>query len=157
MHWRNLRRNLCSVFLTAMAVPVPVAGANDGVSTLATEQSFEEAAQSLEDAIVNRGYNVDYHGHIGDMFDRTAEDVGASRQLFQGAELFTFCSAVVSRRVIEHDVANIAYCPYVLFVYQEPADDNPVTLGFRRLPPGGGRDEVNTLLESILESAADGF
>jgi hypothetical protein len=55
---------------------------------------------------------------------------------------------------MEADIANIAYCPYVLFAYESAEDPGKVTLGFRRLPEGGGRDEVNALLEEIAGEAA---
>lgn len=78
-----------------------------------------------------------------------------------GAEIFTFCSAVVSRDVMEHDAGDIAYCPYVKFVYEldesRKTTRDGVTIGFRHLPEGGARDQVNTLLTEIIESAADGF
>ena len=41
-----------------------------------------------------------------------------------------FCSAVLSRKVMEADPANIAYCPYTLFVYDTPEPDGMVTVGF---------------------------
>ncbi len=129
----------------------------DDVSTLTTDQTFEEAADSVRDAIINRGFNVDYNGHIGEMLDRTAQDVGATQKIFNGAEIFTFCSAVVSRDVMEHEARDIAYCPYVIFVYDEAGSDDGVVIGFRHLPSGGARDQVNTLLTEIIESAADGF
>lgn len=52
---------------------------------------------------------------------------------------------------------NIAYCPYVLFVYREAGEGAAVKVGFRRLPEGGGRDEVNALLEEIARAAAGDF
>ena len=146
----------------AVAVCCSVSGvaiaAGDDVSTItATDQTFEEAAESLQDAIVNRGFKVDYHGFISGMLDRTAEDVGATKRVYKGAEIFTFCSAVVSRSVMEHDAADIAYCPYVLFVYEKEDSDEGVKIGFRHLPAGGARDQVNVISTEIIESAADGF
>ena len=154
----GLGRKLAWVFAVCFCVSGPVVAAGDDVSTrTATDQTFEEAVESLRDAIVNRGFKVDYNGHIGEMLDRTAEDVGATKRIFNGAEIFTFCSAVVSRSVMEHDAADIAYCPYVLFVYEKDSSDEGVTIGFRHLPEGGARDQVNVILTEIIEAAADGF
>jgi hypothetical protein len=75
-------------------------------------------ATGIENAIVNRGYTIDYHGFIGDMLKRTAGDVEAGKALYKDAEFFTFCSAVVSREVMEADIGDIAYCPYVVFAYE---------------------------------------
>ena len=106
------------------------AQAADDVTTYTTETAFEDVAADLSDAIINRGYVIDYHGMVGEMLKRTAADVGASKPLY------------------------IAYCPYGLFVYEAEAKPGTVTVGFRRLPPGDGRDEVNALLDEIAREAA---
>lgn len=142
---------LAATALPLMAMPVGAAHAADDVTTYETQGDFEDVAAEVNDAIVNQGYVVDYHGFIGDMLKRTAEDVGSDKVLYENAEFFQFCSAVLSRKVMETDIGNIAYCPYVVFVYE--AKPGTVTVGFRRLPAGGGRDEVNTLLEGIAKSA----
>ncbi|MCT8988909.1 DUF302 domain-containing protein [Chelativorans sp. SCAU2101] len=130
------------------------ARAQDDVTLYQTEAPFEDVAFAVNDAIINLGYVIDHHGDIGEMLARTAEDVGADRKLYRDAEFFQFCSAVVSRRVMEQDVANIAYCPYIVFVYETEAEPGVVKVGFRRLPEGGGRDEVNEILDGIAREAA---
>jgi hypothetical protein len=71
-----------------------------------------------------------------------------------------FCSAVLSRNTMQADVMNIAYCPYVLFVFQARLDDPTVTIGFRRLPERGSAESkaalatVNKLLDDIAREAA---
>ncbi|MET3660380.1 DUF302 domain-containing protein [Aquamicrobium ahrensii] len=132
------------------------AQAQDGVHTVTSATPFAQVIGDLEDAIVNRGYVIDYHGHIGDMLERTAADVGG-RKLYRNAEFLQFCSAVVSRNAMEADIANIAFCPYVVFAYEAEAKPGEVTIGFRELPPGPGRDEVNTLLTEIVDQAANGL
>lgn len=129
--------------------------AGDDVETRETEAAFADVAQAVEDGIINRGYTIDYHGFIGDMLKRTAGDVGAEKQLYNDAEFFTFCSAVVSRDVMEGDIGDIAYCPYVVFVYENAETPGKVTVGFRRLPDGGQRDQVNTLLTDIIDEATE--
>jgi len=136
---------------------IPAMAAGDDVVTKQTSGAFGDVAQATQDAIINRGYTIDYHGFIGDMLKRTAGDVGASKELYKDAEFFTFCSAVVSRSVMEADIGDIAYCPYVVFVYEEAAMPGKVTVGFRQLPEGGARDQVNDLLTEIVNEAAEGF
>jgi uncharacterized protein (DUF302 family) len=149
-------RLLTSAILAASALLLgtQLARAQDDVTTFTTEAPFAEVIADLEDAVVNRGYVVDYHGHIGDMLARTAGDIAGAKPLYKAAEILQFCSATISRKAMEADIANIAYCPYVLFAYESVEDPGKVTLGFRRLPEGGGRDEVNTLLEEIAGEAA---
>ena len=141
----------------ALAAAQPVLAAGDDVFTVETDQSFADTAQAAQDAIVNKGFKIDYHGFIGEMLKRTAGDVGATKALYKDAEFFTFCSAVVSRKVMEGDIGDIAYCPYVVFVYEKAETPGKVTVGFRKLPEGGSRDQVNTLLEEIAKSAAEGM
>ena len=131
--------------------------AGEDVFTVTTQNAFADTAQAVNDAIVNRGFKIDYHGFIGDMLKRTAGDVGASKALYKDAEFFTFCSAVVSRQVMEADIGDIAYCPYVVFVYETADNPGHVVVGHRKLPEGAGRDQVNTLLNEIAEEAAEGF
>ncbi|MCB1482335.1 MAG: DUF302 domain-containing protein [Rhodobiaceae bacterium] len=149
----------CALICAALVSGTTKQAAAGGDVTVfsAKDTTFEAVVQGLNDAIVNRGFTIDYHGFIGDMLKRTAEDVGAKKELYKDAEFFTFCSAVVSRRVMEADIGNIAYCPYVLFVYEEQDMPGTVTVGFRHLPEGGGRDEVNALLEEIAKEASEGF
>lgn len=129
------------------------ASAQEDVTSFTSTNPYADVAVDLEDAIINRGYVVDYHGLIGDMLKRTAADVGSDVPLYKDAEFFQFCSAVMSRATMEADIANIAYCPYVLFVYEAEATPGTVTVGFRRMPDGPGRDEVNALLEEIAQEA----
>jgi hypothetical protein len=144
-------------FSAVMVMSTAVFAAGDDVETRTSDGSFEDVAVAAQNAIVNRGYTIDYHGFIGDMLKRTAADVGADKQLYSDAEFFTFCSAVVSRDVMEADIGDIAYCPYVVFVYEAADMPGDVTVGFRRLPEGGARDQVNALLSKIVEEAAEGF
>jgi len=134
----------------------------EDVTTYRSTAPFDEVRQNLADAIVNRGYVIDYEAHIGKMLVRTAGDVGASKTLFAKgrANAMQFCSAVLSRTTMQADVTNIAYCPYVLFVFQARSDDPAVTVGFRRLPARGSAEskaalaKVNKLLDDIAREAA---
>lgn len=141
-----------SAFLAAPAI-----ASGDDVVTKQSTESFADVAQAVSDAIINRGYTIDYHGFVGEMLKRTAADVGATKELYKDAEFFTFCSAVLSRRVMEAEIGDVAYCPYVVFVYETVASPGEVTVGYRSLPEGGARDEVNALLGEIIEEAAGGM
>ena len=154
---RNVWISALALALSALLISTPVSAADNGVEKLTSSEAYEDVVQAAQDAIVNRGYVIDYHGRIGDMLKRTASDVGAKKQLYKNAEFFTFCSAVLSREVMEADIEDIAFCPYVVFVYEAAEGADGVTVGFRRLPEGGVRDKVNTLLSEIIAEAAKGF
>ncbi|MDJ0627323.1 MAG: DUF302 domain-containing protein [Rhodobacter sp.] len=139
-------RLILAAALTAMALPVLA----DGVTTYATEDSFEDAAFAVETAIVGRGLVIDYVSHVGEMLARTKDDVGGTVDLFDEADVFLFCSSTVSRSVMEQDLMNIAHCPYGIFVTHKGDD---VMIGFRNMPDGP-MQEVQTLLDDIAREAA---
>ncbi len=113
--------------------------------------SFDDATFAVENAIVGRGLVIDYVSHVGDMLNRTAADVGSDQQIFDNASVFLFCSAVVSRQVMEADPTNIQHCPYGIFVTQIGGE---VVIGHRDYPDGP-MDVVETLLKDIVEEATD--
>ncbi|MDF0600006.1 DUF302 domain-containing protein [Psychromarinibacter sp. C21-152] len=114
--------------------------------------SFEDASFAVETAIVNRGLVIDYVSHVGDMLNRTGEDVGSDVTLFEAADIYIFCSAVVSREVMEADPMNLQHCPYGIFVAER---DGQVMIGHRDYPDGA-MDAVEDLLEGIIEEAMAG-
>ena len=148
---------LAATTMAAFLLANAAYAAGDDVKTMESDAAFADVASGIENAIVNRGFKVDYHGFIGDMLKRTATDVDAGKALYKDAEFFTFCSAVVSRKVMEAEIGDIAYCPYVVFAYEPAETPGKVTVGFRMLPEGGERDAVNALLSDIIKDAADGM
>ena len=102
----------------ALALGAATAARASDQSVFKTTMSFDDVRQALSDAIVNRGYVIDHVSHISDMLKRTATAVGATRDIYVNAETVQFCSAVLSRRMMEADPANIVYCPYVIFTYE---------------------------------------
>ncbi len=132
----------------------------EGVVAYNVESVFEDVRFDLENAIVNRGLVIDYVSHIGDMLARTSEDVGGKKEIFVNAQTMLFCSANLSRKVMEADAGNIAFCPYALFVYETPDKPGNVTVGYRKLDESGSDAskaaiaEVNQLLDEISREAS---
>jgi hypothetical protein len=124
------------------------------------EGAFADVLQDTANAIAGRGFKIDHRAHIGDMLARTAADVGATRKIYNGAEAMQFCSAIYSRRAMEADPANIAYCPYVIFVYERADKPGTVHVGFRRLDVTGSAESqkaltaINDLLDAIVREGA---
>jgi len=139
--------SICAL-LGVLALPV---AAQDAV-TYPFEGSFDDATFSVESAIIGRGLVIDYVSHTGDMLNRTAADVGSDKMLYEGADIFLFCSAQLSREVMEADPMNIAYCPYGIFVTER---DGEVLVGHRSYPDGE-MQKVQTLLTEIIQDAIDG-
>jgi uncharacterized protein (DUF302 family) len=113
--------------------------------------SFGDAAFAVESAIVGKGLVIDHVSHVGDMLNRTGLDVGSDEKLFDNADIFIFCSAVVSREVMEADPMNIAHCPYGVFVAEREGE---VMVGYRDYP-GGSMQPVEDLLADIVAEATE--
>lgn len=137
---------------TLLALALPLAASAEGAKTYPFDGSFEDAAFAVESAIVGRGLVIDYVSHVGEMLERTKTDVGGSETLFAEADVFLFCSAVLSRKVMEADPMNIAHCPYGVFVAER---EGAVMIGYRPMPEGA-MQEVEALLDEIAREAAGG-
>ncbi|MBF9033086.1 DUF302 domain-containing protein [Rhodobacterales bacterium HKCCE2091] len=138
-----------AIILAAALLAAPAAQAQEAI-TYAFDGSFEDATFAVENAIVNRGLVIDYVSHVGDMLNRTGEDVGSDQVIFAAADIFIFCSATVSRRATEADPMNIVHCPYGIFVAEDP--DGAVMIGHRAYPDGA-MQEVEALLDAIIIEA----
>ncbi|MCG3266605.1 DUF302 domain-containing protein [Yoonia sp. I 8.24] len=135
-------------FCTVLSVLASNAAAQEAV-TYPFAGSFDDATFSVESAIIGRGLVIDYVSHTGDMLNRTAADVGSDKVLFEGADIFLFCSAQLSREVMEADPMNIAHCPYGIFVTDQ---DGEVSIGHRAYPDGE-MQKVELLLTEIIQDA----
>ncbi|HZT48206.1 MAG TPA: DUF302 domain-containing protein, partial [Hyphomicrobiaceae bacterium] len=76
------------------------------------------------------------------------------------AEFVTFCSAKLSRAMMEADPANIAYCPYVIFIYEAADRPGETVVGYRRPRPAGSDEasrkalaDIDALLDGIVSDA----
>ena len=121
------------------------------MTTYDFEGSFDDATFAVENAIIGQGLVIDYTSHVGDMLNRTARDVGSDVRIFDAADIFIFCSATVSREVMEADPMNIAHCPYGIFVTDKGGE---VEVGYRNMPEGE-MQKVQALLDEIVQEALD--
>ena len=145
-----MKTSIITGLALAAALSLP-AWADDTSVVYEFDGSFDDAAFSVENAIVDRGLVIDYVSHTGDMLNRTAGDVGSDVKLFDSADIYVFCSAVVSRKVMEADPMNIAHCPYGVFVAER---EGRVMVGYRTYPEGP-MQQVQELLDSIALEATE--
>jgi uncharacterized protein (DUF302 family) len=141
------------LFASLLSVTPLLAAAQEMV-TYTSDMSFDDATFAIESAIVDAGLVVDHVSHVGGMLERTRGDVGSDVVLFTNADVFSFCSAKVSRSVMEADPMNIVFCPYDIFVAELPDAPDSVTIGFRQFPEGP-MQEVQSLLTEIVEAALE--
>lgn len=141
-------RRLSALLAAACLATAPALA--EEVTVYTFDGSFDDAAFGVESAITDRGLVIDYVSHVGEMLERTGPDVGSDVVLFGEADIFLFCSAVISRQVMEADPMNISHCPYGVFV-AERGDE--VLIGFRNKPEGS-MQAVQELLDEIAREAA---
>ncbi|WP_299349615.1 DUF302 domain-containing protein [uncultured Shimia sp.] len=140
-------------FLAAgLALTTAIAAVADTSVTYSVDQEFDDVTFGLESAITDRGLVIDAVSHVGAMLERTKEDVGSDVTIFDRAEVYSFCSAAISRKVMEADPMNLQFCPYGIFVMQMPGEEGKTTIGYRVMPEGP-MQEVQMMLDEIVKEA----
>ena len=148
----------CWLMLAAL-LSASVEAAESGVVVRSVKGEFADVKENVLFAVQNRGLVLNYTSHIGAMLARTGKDIGRGRVIFRDAELLEFCSAAVSRGMMEADPHNIVFCPYSMAVYTLPGEPGTVYVGYRKPPAtGSGRSAqalraVGRLLDEIADEA----
>lgn len=138
---------LCAAALTML--PALPAAADDDIHEVTVEAAFADVKQDIADAIVNRGLVIDHTATIGDMLARTREAVGSDKTIYRAAENVQFCSAVLSRRMMEAEPRNIAFCPFIIFYYERGDEPGRVHVGYRKLDADDESDATEAVLNEI--------
>ena len=126
--------------------------ADDWLVKQQVKGGFDEVKEAVVNSIENRGLVINYTAHIAEMLKRTGADIGATKQIFDRAEIIEFCSARLSRQMMEADPHNIVLCPFSLSVYSLPGEDGKVWISYRRA--GGVKAQpVHDLLRGIVTDA----
>ena len=120
-----------------------------------THGDFQEIRDALQFAIEGKGLKINHTNRIAEMLARTGQDLGSARQVYVEGEQFEFCSAAISRKMMEADPHAMLMCPYILSVYTLPNDRN-VYIAYRK--PAATRNpalnkalaEVENLLTGII-------
>ncbi len=145
--------------LFTMTTQAATAAGADYLKLYTTKGNFDDVRQDVEIAITNRGLVVDHVSHISDMLERTGKDLGMTKVIYGKAESMQFCSASVSRHMMEADPTNIVFCPYIIVIYTLPDDPKTVHVGYRRPLPVGSKaskaslQAVEKLLDGIVKEA----
>jgi len=136
-----------------LACTAQIAAAQDMV-TYTSDQSFDDVTFGIESAILDAGLVVDHVSHVGEMLERTRADIGSDVVLFTHADVFSFCSAKISRAVMEAEPMNIVFCPYDVFVAELADKPGEVIVGYRQYPEGA-MQQVQSLLAGIVKTALE--
>jgi uncharacterized protein (DUF302 family) len=152
------RNALVATLLFAVSAHSSLA-AGDYMAVFTKTGNFEDVRDDVEMAITDRGMVINNVSHVGEMLARTGKDLGDSKQIFIKAEALEFCSAVVSRNMMEPDPDNIVFCPYVITVYVVPEKPGEVRVAYRKPLVVGSPDSqkalkaVDELLSGIVKDA----
>ncbi|GAB6043245.1 DUF302 domain-containing protein [Endothiovibrio diazotrophicus] len=158
---RNLFTRILLIGVLVAASFPSMAAATEMMEAYGTTMSYEDARDNLQLAITGRGLVVRSVSQVGEMLERTGEDLGDTRKIYGKAEVFEFCSAVFSRKMMEADERNIAFCPFTIALYTLPAEPDKVYVSFRRpavLASPSSADalrEVEDLLRGIARQALE--
>lgn len=123
-----------------------------------TQGEFQTVRDSVESAIEGKGLVINHTNKIAEMLERTGKDLGATKQVYTNGEQFEFCSATISRRMMEADPHAMVMCPYIVSVYTIPNDKN-VYIAYRKPAPTRNPAlkkslaEVEKLLNEIIKDA----
>lgn len=148
-------------FLAVCAIacmPLTAMAADAYTVLFKTQGTFQDVRDSLQFAIEGKGLKINHTNKIAEMLARTGPEIGASRQVYVDGEQFEFCSATVSRKMMEADPNAMVMCPYIVSVYTVPNDTN-VYIAYRK--PGPTKNpalkkalaDVEKLLNDIIKQA----
>jgi len=145
-----------------IAVMLPIVASAQGNAPLVSytkQGKFEEVRDDLKAAIESKGLVIDFNSQVNRMLERTGGDVGSTKKIYVDAQAFVFCSAKLSRAMMEADPANAAHCPYSISVHATAAKPNEVVVAYRPLRGGASPAsqkalaEINKLLDTIAREA----
>ena len=130
---KNWTRVLVGVALVIAAIaPAMSAAVAQDIVTRSKRGDFDDVRFDLGNAVIATGVAIQSQGNIAAMLGRTAADLGASETVYDRAEFVAFCSAKYSRAMMEADPTNIAFCPFVVFIYTTKAKPDEIVVGYRR-------------------------
>ena len=145
-------------FFTLLCLPLSTLAAEGYSVVFKTQGDFQFVRDSVQTAIEGKGLVINHTNLIAGMLERTGKDLGATKQVYTHGEQFEFCSAMISRAMMEADPHAIVMCPYIVSVYTIPGDKT-VYIAYRKPPTTGNPalnkalGEVETLLTEIIKDA----
>jgi len=151
-------KKLVLFFLLGLISVAAQAGENFNV-LFKTHGKFEDVRDMVVTTIEGRGLKINHTNYIADMLARTGKDLGATRQVYVNGEQFEFCSATVSRAMMEADPHAIVLCPYIISVYTIPNDGDAVYVAYRKPVASKNKAlkkalaDVDSLLSGIIKEA----
>lgn len=141
-----------------LCLPLSAMASEDYTVLFKTQGTFHDVRDALQFAIEGQGLKINHTNKIAEMLARTGKAVGATKQVYVDGEQFEFCSATISREMMEADPHAMVMCPYIVSVYTIPNDKN-VYIAYRKPGPASNPalkkalDDVENLLTGIIKDA----
>jgi uncharacterized protein (DUF302 family) len=158
MQWNVMAISLSAWATIASAADSSTPAQTETVMEVTARGRFDDVKQQLVLSIENRGLIVNHESKVGEMLERTGKDLGAATRIYVRAEVLEFCSATLSRQVMEADARLLALCPYGIGIYTLPGEADSVHLVYRRPQSEGTAaaqilQQVDRLLHEIVQDA----
>lgn len=149
-----------SVFVVACGAEAVASQDHPPVIIHSVKGDFDSVWEDLNIALSNRGLVVSGVSHVQKMLDRTGKALGRTKKIFARAKVLEFCSAVVSRDMMQNHPKFIAFCPYEIAVYVIAGQEGKVYLSYRSLiwnddSGKAERQEVEKLLGGIVRDVIE--
>ncbi len=138
--------------LFALACSASITLADEWMVRRQVGSSFADTRDAIVTAIENRGLVINYTARIADMLERTGADIGANKKIFDQAETLEFCSAGLSRKMMESSPHYIVLCPFTISIYTLPGDTGGTWVAYRK-PQGRAARMVEGLLRDVAAEA----
>lgn len=104
----------------------------EDVKQYQTQGEFADIKEFLLQSIAGRGIKISGTSYISKMLNRTREAVGGEKQIFKNAEAIGFCSATLSRQMMESNPHHIVFCPYTIVIYELDQQPGTIFIAYRR-------------------------
>lgn len=148
-----MRRLSLYGFLIALLMTLTIpAHAQEWRTAQSTKGNFADTRDAVVMAIENRGLVLNFTGHISEMLERTGSDLGHARRIYEQAEVLEFCSATLSRQMMEADPHEIVNCPFTIAVYSLAGQPETTWVGYRKAD-GKSKALLEKLLQDIIADA----
>jgi len=130
-------------------------------TTRMVKDDFAFVVDNIKGAIGDRGIKINGVNYIGKMLHRTAAAVGATKDIYKYGQAYNFCSSTLSRATMEADPHNIAFCPYIITIYELKAEPGNIYITYRKpLVVGNAASKkslkaIGDLLDGIVKDATE--
>ena len=128
---------------------------SDLVSLTLPTADYARVRQALREAVEEQGLIFTPPNAFGEMLKRTGKDLGQGESPYGQAEIFQFCSVVLSWQLVKEDPAQIGRCPLSIALYTLRQAPGAVHLVYRSPGEGSpGLRQAGALLQRIAARTA---